>query len=410
MALLSYTDGKELWSQSGQGDITAVANLDSGIVRLIESKEAGSPVVTIQTLEPDTGQVRWTSKSQGMIVGNLAQEENVLLFTTSSEVVGLDIRTGTRVFQTAFSDVFQAGSPLSASGLTQSDMLRTSSDMLYVSRELAGVAAYRLPTGKFLWSHENYHYENYARGATPARPVRAGGLPIQIAPSSASNLSSSVNYSARAAQMHYEAASHRADQVLTSRTSTKMERQTALERKYSAAQGNLFATQAQIAAQRENQRMEATGALLSSLTMGLMAAVSHSIAVGRASREQMILQHALHQYQLSFQGRYHVRPFKTEGRGVTIIDLLTGKRCDLVFSPGFTYTGTGLGGAAEHARVLELPTFAVDQSGKWLLTVDIGLNPDRYEEYLSPGGAIVPRSSVLAYDLSTLPFTETMPK
>jgi len=99
------------------------------------------------------------------------------------------------------------------------------------------------------------------------------------------------------------------------------------------------------------------------------------------------------QHNTALTGRYSLQTYP---QLATVIDLNSGKRCDLNITP---VPATG------HA---DKETAAISPGGKWLAAVGIGLDADRYTP-VKKRGMIFPNSSVVLYDVGKLPFSGQIP-
>jgi hypothetical protein len=89
-------------------------------------------------------------------------------------------------------------------------------------------------------------------------------------------------------------------------------------------------------------------------------------------------------HNTTLTGRYCLQAYPELA---TVIDLNTGKRCDLNITP------VPVNGHADKA------TAAISPGGKWLAAVGIGLNADKYTP-IKKRGMILPNSSVVLYDIT----------
>ena len=94
------------------------------------------------------------------------------------------------------------------------------------------------------------------------------------------------------------------------------------------------------------------------------------------------------QHNTALAGRYSLQAYP---QLATVIDLDSGKRCDLNITP------VPANGHADKEAA------AISPGGKWLAAVGVGLNADRYTP-VKKRGIILPNSSVVLYDVAALPF------
>ncbi len=114
---------------------------------------------------------------------------------------------------------------------------------------------------------------------------------------------------------------------------------------------------------------------------------------GLAERLNMELINAGKNCQRSVQSGYVIRPFDSRaGTLVMLVNLDTGKRFDLLYSP----LNIGM-----RTIDMRLPSFIIDPSGKSLYTIEIGINPQYYEKYVKFKYGM-PYPSILRYSLPEL--------
>ena len=409
-SLINPQNGSVAWeSQLKSGGIKLTAVFGEMIFRVIgeKRKEDISKDYSdiIQAINLKTGEILWTSKTGGIVVSPLALEKKALLFTIDSSAVGLDISNGKRIFKTSFSEEMVAGSPSKSEYVGQPDILYFRSGNLYISREKTGLVALSLPGGKLIWTQENYHaahkdffysadsrykmmlanmaYHNYGKDS---RPPSVGAY---------SFVSASPNYALRVQQQNLEYMKTKADATLARKDASQLERKSAIESKKMAA-GLGYA---QLQMQSFSSQIETAQNILNAavgLNIGLANALRDAAIQGLLSREIMQLNNCLLMRSKRFQGRYYIRPFYAEGRGITIIDLDNGKRSDFLFSPAMQVL---------LMYGVDMQTFALDPTEKRLIVVGVGLNFDKYEEYVKWKWRM-PRPSLLAFNMSNLEFSK----
>jgi outer membrane protein assembly factor BamB len=409
-SLINPHNGSVAWeSQLKSGGIKLTAVFGEMIFRVIGEKREENISKDysdiIQAINLKTGKILWTSKTGGIVVSPLALEKKALLFTTDSSAVGLDISNGKRIFKTSFSEEMAAGSPSKSEYVGQPDILYFRSGNLYISREKSGLVALSLPNGKLIWAQENYHtvnkdifysadsrykimladmaFHNYGKDS---RPPSVGAY---------SFVSASPNYTLRIQQHNLEDMKTKADAALKRKDASQLERKSAIESKKMAADLGYAQLQMQsFSSQIETARDIFNAAV--ALNIGLAKALRDTAIQGLLSREIMQLNNCLLMRNKRFQGRYYIRPFYAEGRGITIIDLDNGKRSDFFFSPAMQVL---------LMYGVDMQTFALDPTEKRLIAVGIGLNSDKYEEYVKWKWRM-PRPSLLAFNMSNLEFSK----
>lgn len=400
MALLKETDGSTRWSTSANASVIKCATvLNHRIFRVMAGEghgETASPD-TIQAVSIKTGKVLWSTRIKGQVVSPLSMKQNILVFTTDKAIYGLTVTTGKQRFRNPFSKDFISGAPGSATTLMRPDIIMFRSENIYLAREMSGIRSYTFPSGKKRWQQLNFNYQQRTYSADRRYSVMARDLPqktLQRASGTAPRFSSnSTSLFIQSAQRRYESERQRTAAVLSNRHATKADRHSAHQQR--AMNARLMAAQQQV--DMAMGQMQAAGDLLVAVT-GLQGAIQNALTTtavqGAISRKYMELRNFMGLGQACFQGKYYLWPFYQEGRGVTLVDLDTGNRNDLIFSP-------------EVQPLLmfgvDLPTFSISPDGKRLVMVGVSIRPDQYKDYVK-WKFRMPQPAVLGYDISTLDF------
>jgi hypothetical protein len=157
----------------------------------------------------------------------------------------------------------------------------------------------------------------------------------------------------------------------------------------------------QMAVSQAGDRMMAAGDLAVSI-MNLGTAIQSAYAEiaqqGVIAREILFLDSVMALPLRAFQGNYYIWPFKHRAeRGVTVVDLTNGNRCDLIYSP-WVHTLDAYGAI--------LPLFTLGPDGKTLMTVGLGLDSNKYEKH-TKWNTRLPKSSILSYNVDGFYFGKT---
>lgn len=404
MALLKAKDGSTRWESSLKiWRIRCGTVLNKKVYRVITRKKNAVKTSSdiIQALSSKNGKVIWSKRISGEVVSSLYMEKDILAFTTDKAVYGLSAATGKQCLRNPFSKSFISGCPHSAKTLIRPDIIMFRSARFYVAREMSGIGAYAFPSGKKLWEQMNYNYKRRGyspdrlytilarnlRQKTPQQPLGPVARPVF------GSRSNSPSTFIQSAQRRYESDKQRTSAVLSNRYATRGDRSSAHRQR--AMNARLMAAQQQV--DMAMSRMQAAGDLLVAV-VGLQGAIKNALKIatiqGVISRKYMELRRFMSLQQACFQGKYYVWPFYEQGRGVTLVDLDTGKRNDLLFSPHVD---------ALQIFGVDLPTFCIGPDGKTLVMVGVGMNPARYEKYVK-WKYRMPKPSVLAYDVSAFDF------
>ncbi len=407
---VSYVDrasGTARWTSTADAPIQSVVVAGGHIVQA-SGEDVEHTVLSL--LDPASGRARWTYEVAGPVLSPLASDAGLLLFTTDSALVGIDTTEGHAAFVSDFPDEMAAGSPSHAEMMGLPDVLRSEAGRLFVSRERAGLSAFDVPTGTLDWYQRHYDANlpalNYTADGRYAYVyqtlfatgrMEAGGQVTPPASLAAVNRSTSSSPLLATAQRDYSAARSRYDALQRDPSPTAGERRGAVEGVRLAAEGQLAATNMDIAIGRFNAGMGLVNSLV-----GLADAVGQMVQrkgqQGLIDRAQLSMQGAmLAQHRLFQSGRY-LRPFYLvgRGRGVTVVQTVSGRRRDLIFSP-HSAPSIGYG--------LDMPTFAVSPAGDRLVAFGISLHSERYERR-GKWNTHLPNYSILSYDLDNLKFVD----
>jgi len=199
----------------------------------------------------------------------------------------------------------------------------------------------------------------------------------------------------RSAQRRYENTRERNAATIRKTTASRGERQAAHQS--NAMNARLMAANLQV--DMAMGQMQAAGDLFTAV-VGLQDAIRQAMEIiavqGVISRKYIELRSYMGLGQAAFRGDYFLWPFKDRGRGVTIVQLDTGKRFDLRFSPVI--------------RPLEIfgfdmANFTVSPDGRSLAVVGVGMDTSKYVKQ-TKWDFLLPKSSILIYDISGFEFKD----
>jgi outer membrane protein assembly factor BamB len=404
MALLDASSGEVRWrNEHAPGRLRVVVRSGPDVMRVLgvdaeQIISAGSGWDRAQAIDLKTGAVRWSRPLAGTVVGQPAIENGLVLLSLEHAVVALDAASGEVRFRSELPAPFRAGSPAEYNPAGQADILTTRDGKLFVSRESMGIAAFSLADGKALWRH-SLHVE---------RPT---GYPLST-PSKVQRLKATLAlHKVKLPQPPTQQASTALGQQPSLEVQRLREEYRALDAQARAARAAgdrreyVRITNAQVVNLRSEQNQARIDSSFALGSAALGSAISFIDALQRdavdaaLARISMEIDYSVVLHQSAFQGRFYLRPFHypfiADGlRGITIVDLDSGKRSDAIVSP--------------HVPVLDsfgidMPQIAVDPSGARLITVGVGLRPERYEPYVA-WKVRQARPSVLAFDIGSLRF------
>lgn len=401
MALIHQNKGAVRWDVSFKDYIIISATvLNHKVYRAIAKKNRAGEAVSghyIQALAAKNGKVLWSKRIKGEVVSPLCLEKNILTLTTNNGIYGLKAKTGKLHFYHAFSKAFISGCPGNAKTLKRPDMIRFRPGKLYVAREMAGIRAYAYPSGKFLWEQLQFNYSSRGYSADRVSTyMKSEYFSKTVDPAAGPGLvstSTSSNPFMQSAQRQYEDMRERTGAVLSDQSSTRADRQAAQQERGMRASLMESKMKTSMAMGKMQSAVDLAFSIMN-LGAAIQSTYARTAIEGAITRTNMHLNILLGLPRASFQGHYYLWPFYDEGRGVTLIDLVTGNRNDLIFSPRvFALDSYGL----------DLPSFTLGPDGKTLVMAGLGLNPEKYEK-TTKWNTRIPKSSVLAYDVSGFDF------
>lgn len=404
-ALVDPATGKVRWEHGAPSGIKNVMGAQGRIYRLLTTGRPGA-TDQLEALDAAQGQRLWSVDLKGAVVSPLLATQGLLVCSTDTQVVGLQAQSGAEAFRSAIPPLVASRSPSNAKFLGLPDHLHLRGHTLYLSRADGGVVAYGLPTGQQQWVQANYNADKQLQGYSadayigalrasskvPLRAPRRGGyLPLhQPGP----------NNFLVAAQASHAYVMQRTAAVLSNRRSTRAERKAAIGTRMLSVRS----TMTKMRVSSAMGRLQA-GASAGLAVAGALATVGEAIRyVIQAKQQQnfrerlmLQLEAVARMHRSAFRGKYYLRPFaEMRGiRGLTLVDLDTGKRSDLLFSPGV---------GALVVFAMDLHTYGLDSSLKWLVLFGVGMDPRRYQK-IHRWHSEFPRPSLLAFSLRSLRFT-----
>lgn len=413
LVMLDAAQGKVLWQREISGSPIRVSALTGthlyllrGEKTLLDGPGQDNPGENlVEAFDVQNGKSLWRyDLPQRGASALLVQEQGVYL-STRDRIVGLDSVSGKKLFQRTLPVDMVAASPTDAAFAGQPDLIVPHRDAIILARALFGVAAFSARDGKKLWVQPHYLaplqnpytadqqvnvFQQTLKlyGYLPANQKRQSTLSQQDIRLQPSLILQSMQRSA-------DSAIARANRTLMNSRTTMLGSRLAHSSKITAIEGNIIAER--MAMVRE--QIESLNNFMLSyydLMEALGEALKHQAQQGLFERLRMKMSVSSFARGDAFHGDYYLWPFQERGRGLTIIDLNTGKRNDLIFAP-LVPPLTELG--------LDLPTYAVSPAGDQLITFGVSLNPSSYEDYVKWKWRI-PRASTLAYDLSQFKFDE----
>jgi len=410
LALYGDATGELIWSYASEKHPVRLTSLSDGDLYILRTSGAllkGSLLGTegrsdIECINLKKRKRAWLFALGKEIVSPLVHEGSTLFFTTTDQFVALDAGNGRKLFERKLDKDIVVASPAYAKYLGQPDILRVEGDKIFLARERYGILAFSLPDGKFLWQQPHYlstldnfytansqytvFIESLKKYGHLGKDATVGSVPGGM-----------VEYRRSAILQSMQAS---ADNAIARADATRMNPKTSRLGKELASKSKIAAIDSQIIATRmeqSRQAMQAATDLLNAVidfNAALAGALKQAAEQGLFERLQMQSRGCLAARQGAFLGHYYLWPFRERGRGVTLVDLNTGNRDDLIYAP-MVLPVTDFS--------IDMPTFALSPGQDKLIAFGIPLDQRTYQEYVK-WKWLMPRPATLAYDVASLPF------
>jgi outer membrane protein assembly factor BamB len=400
---LTKTDpnsGKVMWreefSNRAFDQLTANSQSLFALLRLTGEDSAEE----IVALDRSNGKISWKYTLPEPLTSPITTEGRLLYMTTAGNVIAINSADGSVVFSATIPLVLQSQRQLP-------DILSLRNNRIIVARE-TGVMSMQKDDGRVLFAEPiiggspfTFDYAmNRLRHA-----VISGELPNKKQETQKNVDIKTADISYRTALSHQRFVYQQTAEVL--RTGTGLEKRQALNDRIFAASSTEIALRS---SQNQQQIDAASGFAMAVLGLSdaLSAAFVELSVRGRMANLRAQINTALQNHQDSLQQNFYIRPRYEHGWGwsLTMINLETGKRADILLSPDTQIL-------AESAA--NLPAFSIDESGMRIISIGLGLDPSKIEMYKPRtarrmgawwGKQEVPYPSLLAFDLSKMDFEQ----
>lgn len=409
-ALFAGASGKLLWSEASGKAPVRLVSVSGDNLYLVHIRGAllnGSlPGVEgqseIECINLKKGKSDWRYILGSEIVSPLVLQDNGLFFATTDSFVGLQAKNGRKLFARTLGKDVVAGSPKNVARMGQPDILQVRGNKIFLARERYGILAFSLPEGKFLWAQphylsplNNFYTADHQYAVLIASLEKYGHLDKKTAVPAISATTTEYRQSAilQAMQRNADHAIARADAERKSPGTSFLGGQLASTGKITAIESKMIATRME----QSQRAMQATLDFLNAsidFNAALANALKETAEQGLFERLDMQSRGSVAAWQGAFQGRYYLWPFQERGRGLTLVDLDTGKREDLIYAP-MVMPVTDFG--------IDLPTCALSPEQDALVVFGVPLDQSTYQEYVKWKWRM-PRPAALAYRLDRLPF------
>ncbi|MBU1426016.1 MAG: PQQ-binding-like beta-propeller repeat protein [Gammaproteobacteria bacterium] len=359
----------------------------------------------IEAIDLRRGKRLWSYNLPQPAASALLPMDGGLYLSTRNQLLCLDPVLGKPLFQRTLPQKMIAASPTEAVFAGQPDLLVPHGKSVVLARVLYGVAAFAAQTGKTLWA-QPHHPEPSSNPYTADQqanlfqqtlklygylPAKQQRQPLGLRTGDQLQESSILQVMQRSADVSIA----QADRTLDDRNTTRLGRQAAHSSKINAINSSMIAERMA----HNRAAIEAMNDLMLSLfdlNTALANALKQQAHQGLFERLMMKMDASNGARSDAFHGNYYLWPFQERGRGLTIVDLNTGRRNDLIFAPMVPpLTDYGL----------DLPTYAVNPAGDQLVTFGVPLDAGRYEDYVKWKWRI-PRAATMAFDLTKLKYAK----
>lgn len=406
---INATNGAASWLYHAKVQPIRMAAVSAGRVfllrgdgPLLKSAAGNETGFSIDCVDLRSGKLIWRYALPSRATSALLHLSRRLVLSTKNQLIVLDAAQGKSLFQRTFSDEMIAASPTEARYQGQPDLLEPRGDNIIVARELYGVAAFSLQSGKRIWEQPHYlqpqnnpYTVNWQAGVLEKTMKLYGFNPAKAAPVEFGfQQTRNESLILQTLQHSTDSAIAQANRTLADRSTTRLGGRLAHTSKITSIESNIIAErmqQNQAAIQATFDFMWAYMDLVEALGEALKQRAYQALFERLAMKMNSTLAARAH----AFQGDYYVWPFQERGRGLTLIDLNTGRRNDLIFSPAVPpLTDYGV----------DLTVYAIDPSGKHLVTFGVPLDEQHLQEYVKWKWR-VPHEAALDYNLAKLTFT-----
>ncbi len=390
--------GSALWRHDFAGQAVQALSMDGDrVFVLLREGRNDSSRDAIEALDRASGQSLWRCDLGGQAQSAMTIREGRIYVTTTAQLNGIDVSTGSITVTAAIPAALQAPRVLP-------DNLRITGDRIIVARE-TGVMAVRPSDGTLVYA-EPVEAASFTSDYAVHRLYRATQSAIRPKKRTETEGAAAAPYStiqARALQAR-QAANNWAAQTQW-RVNTAWQNLSPYAVQQQAEMYSMSYQQAQL---------QAATALAYASLANLTAAEEQIYTAFKENRTAVMsaqIAQTLTSHASSLQGDFYVRPRYEAGRGwsLVLVDLKSGKRFELLLSPD------------NHPLALSapnLPAFAVDPSGSRIVTKGLGLDATRYTAYekrvFTPNHKFImgdtslwsiPYPSALSFDLATLPWS-----
>lgn len=340
-----------------------------------EQKNSNVFIFRLRGIDLASGQWLWPVEQQFDAGVPVYADGKVYISTGSGMLfVGLDARTGRKLSEEPLPKEFGGVTTLP-------DLVVRHNGNIIVSREMNGVAAFSVKTGKLVWAQP----QSGGGAETFWTQVRTNDLAQTTSAMEEilkKNEKDSRYWGGKIAAISY--ANQQYDKAWHTQYNSPSS---------SSSKGRYIDPVTHNALTGINDSI-ADFFLAMSISSFIEGGLKSAATNGLIKRKLIEIQHSQMTHLTSLRGNYWIRPFYKSGNGFTIVNLNTGKRSDVVCSaPSYAMVVYGI----------NTPYLAISPDGERLITNGIGLDSTAYVKYVKfKWGIAYP--SLLSYKLGSLTF------
>jgi len=427
MTLLDPSSGKPRWSvKTASG--TIMLTVDANRAYRLGRSAAGMHAVEAYALS--NGRKLWSRDMPLRLASGLAPAGDRLWFSDTEALHALDVASGKEVAYTKFSRLFAENGPYEFTRGGQLDTLVIGDERIELDRELAGVMAVSRNTGRVLWEQALLPGSNMYAVSSKNNLIQTVPVPRAFegatarlkalgADAARAGVSSGTITTGRVSR-YDSSLDHNIARINIASSRTLLQSHVAHTQSMGTTTMDIVRARAEQAQEMQRTGMEFARTLgelilavrsvrakaMSEQAQGEAEAKLMAWSEGKMQRYTMESLAALNYHQDALQGQYMVRPYAfpvtpalVDGAGLTLVDLATGKRSELVYA---------VVPFAQIFHGFNMPAYAVSPSGRQVLASGIGLEPSRYESY-TQWYTLLPRQSLMAYSTDELAFAGEAP-
>lgn len=428
LALLHPASGKPRWNVK-TASRTASLTADAKHVYRLGQSATGQHAVEAYALS--NGTRLWSRDMALALASGLAPAGDRLWFSDTETLRALDVASGKEVVHAKLSRQFAENGPYEFTRGGQLDILALGDGRVELVRELAGVAAFSRNTGQVLWEQALLPGSNTYAVSTKSNLIHTVPVPRAFAGATArvkalgaaaerKRAKSPGTMNSGSASPYDSGLNHRIAKINIASSRTLLQSYVSHTQSMGESTMDIVRERARQGQEMQRLGMEFGSALgeailafryarariMSEQAQGEAEGKLMAWSEGKMQRYTMESLAAFNYHQDVLQGQYMVRPYAfpvtpalVDGTGLTLVDMATGKRSELVY---------GLMPFAQNFHGFNMPAYAVSPSGQQVLACGIGLEPSRYESY-TQWYTLLPRQSLMAYSADTLVFAGEAP-